>query len=260
MNASTAARNGQRVPNPPPQQGTKPSNNGHQPPAKPTATITTMIVCLPDGLSREPLTAHQLDRHFGVSGTLQPRFWSKSDLYLWQWRRLIGRSKAAKNQPVWCAGGPARLLDLTGMRQGAGMGAGIRHQLWQQAVQGTKPAQPWVHFHTRHVTEPDKYSYEQAAADFWQQPRVTAMRVHNAANIGTPLAVDELEMLQAGPLAYQHHSAMTAICGDALLTAEGRQLAPASDAFNDRVTYLEQAIRCLDTIADTDQRLIAVSL
>ncbi|MFD0518983.1 hypothetical protein [Paractinoplanes durhamensis] len=53
---------------------------------------------------------------------------------------------------------------------------------------------------------------------------------------------------------------MTAICGDALLTAEGRQLAPASDAFNDRVTYLEQAIRCLDTIADTDQRLIAVSL
>lgn len=259
MTASTA-RTGQRVPNPPSQQTANPGNNGHQPPARPTATITTMIVCLPDGLSREPLTAHQLDRHFGVAGTLQQRFWSKSDLHLWQGRRLIGRSKAVRNQPVWCVGGPARLLDLTGMRHAAGMGAGIRHQLWQQVVQGTKPAQPWVNFHTRHITEPDKYSYDKAAADFWQQPRITAMRVHNAANIGTPLAVDELEMFQAGVMAYQHHSAMTAICGDALRTAEGRQLAPATDAFADRVTYLEQAIRYLDSIEDTDQRLIAVSL
>jgi hypothetical protein len=259
MTASTA-RTGQRVPNPPSQQATKTVNNGHQPPARPTATITTMIVCLPDGMAREPLTARHLDRHFGVSGTLQARFWAKPDLYLWQSRHLIVRSKATRHQPVYCAGGPARLLDLNSMRHAAGLGAGLRHQLWQQVVQGTKPAQPWVHFHTRHLTEPDKYSYEQAAADFWQQPRITAMRVYNAANVGTPLAVDELEMLQAGPVACQHNSAMTAICGDALLTADGRQLTPVSDAFADRVTYLEQAIRYLDTIADTEQRLIAVSL
>ena len=86
------------------------------------------------------------------------------------------------------------------------------------------------------------------------------MRAHNAANAGMPLAVDELEMLQAGAAAYQHYSAMTALCGDALLTAERGQLAPASDAFADRMTYLEQAIRYLDGIENTGQRLVAISL
>jgi hypothetical protein len=255
----TAARNGQRVPNPPAPAPTA-AANGQPLIVRPTATITTMIVCLPDELSREPLTAHQLDRHFGVSGTLQPRFWAKPHLYLWQLRHLIGRAKAVKHQPEYCAGGPAKLLQLTGMRHAAGVGAGIRHQLWQQAVQGTKPAQPWVTFHTRHLAEPAKYSYEQAAADFWQQARISAMRAHSAANVGIPLAVDELEMLQAGVAAYQHYSAMTAICGDALLTAEGANLAPASDAFADRVTYLEQAVRYLAGIENTGQRLVAVSL
>jgi hypothetical protein len=260
MTTPTAARNGQRVPNPPAPAAAKPTANGQPPVVRPTATITTMIVCLPDGLSREPLTAHHLDRHFGVSGTLQPRFWAKPHLYLWQLRHLIGRVKAVKNQPDYCAGGPARLLDLAGMRYAAGVGAGIRHQLWQQAVQGTRPAQPWVTFHTRHLSEPGKYSYEQAAADFWQQARISAMRAHNAANVGIPLAVDELEMLQAGAMAYQHYSAMTTICGDALLTAEGAQLAPASDAFADRVTYLDHAVRYLAGIENTGRRLVAVSL
>jgi hypothetical protein len=260
MTTPTAARNGQRLPNPPAPAAAKPASNSQPPVIRPTATITTMIVCLPDELSREPLTAHQLDRHFGVSGTLQPRFWAKPNLYLWQTRHLIGRAKAVKNQPEYCAGGPARLLQLTGLRHAAGVGAGIRHQLWQQAVQGTKPAQPWVTFHTRHLNEPGKYSYEQAAADFWQQARISAMRAHNAANAGVPLAIDELEMLQAGPTAYQHYSAMTALCGDALLTAERGQLAPASDTFADRMTYLEHAIRYLDGIENTGQRLVAVSL
>lgn len=261
MTTPTAARNGQRVPNPPAPAAAQPASNSKPPVVRPTATITTMIVCLPDELSREPLTDHQLDRHFNVSGTLQPRFWVKPNLYPWQSRHLIGRrTKAGRNQPDYCTGGPARLLQLTAMRHAAGVGAGIRHQLWQQAVQGTRPAQPWVAFHTRHLSEPDKYSYEQAAADFWQQVRISAMRTHNAANAGVPLAIDELEMLQAGVTAYQHYSAMTAICGDALLTAERGQLAPASDAFADRVTYLEHAIRYLAGIENTDQRLIAVSL
>ncbi len=260
MTSPTAARNGQRLPTPPVPAAAQPTSNSKPPAVRPTATITTMIVCLPDELSREPLTAHQLDRHFGVSGTLQLRFWAKPNLYPWQLRHLIGRAKSVKNQPGYCAGGPARLLQLTTMRHAAGLGAGIRHQLWQQAVQGTKPAQPWVTFHTRHLNDPGKYSYEQAAADFWHQARISAMRAHNAANAGVPLAIDELEMLQAGTTAYQHYSAMTAICGDALLTAESAQLAPASDAFADRVTYLEQAVRYLAGIENTSQRLVAVSL
>ncbi|MGK5680185.1 hypothetical protein [Actinoplanes sp. URMC 104] len=260
MTAPTAARNGQQLPHPKAPAATKSAAGGQPPVIHPAPTITTMIVCLPDAVSRDPLTAHQLARHFGDSCTLQPRYWAKPHLYLWQLRRLIGRVKPARNQPDYCAGGPARLLDLIGLRHAAGVAAGIRHHLWQQAVQGTRPAQPWIVFHTRHLQEPGTYSYEQAGTDFWRQARVSAMRAHNAAGAGVPLAIDKLEMLQAGAAAYQHYSAMTAVCGDALLTAEGAHLVPASDAFADRVTYLEQAVRYLAGIDNTSQRLVAVSL
>ncbi|WP_230860573.1 hypothetical protein [Actinoplanes aureus] len=215
-----------------------------------------MIVCLPDGLGNDALAAHQLHRHFGVDGTLQARFWTIENLRLWQRRQMF---ELRKGTPAYCAGGPNSLLNLAGMRYAAGVGAGIRHQQWQQAVQGTKPAQPWVTFHSRHLNEAKKYSYDQAAADFWRQPRVTAMRMHNAAVSVAPLAVDELEMMQAGPAAYQHYSALTAICGDALLTAEGHQITPATDSFDDRVTFLGHANRYLENIED-GQRLVAVAL
>jgi hypothetical protein len=253
---TTASRNGQRVPNPPAQQPVAQPKNAAPPVVKPAPTITTMIVCLPDGLTGDALTAHQLHRHFGVDGTLQARFWTIPNLRLWQRRQMF---ELRRGTPAYCAGGPASLLNLAGMRYAAGVGAGIRHQQWQQAVQGTKPAEPWVTFHGRHLNDPKKYSHDQAATDFWRQPRVTAMRMHNAAVSAAPLPVDQLEMLQAGPAAYQHYSAVTAICGDALLTAEGRQITPATDAFDDRVTFLSHANRYLENIED-GQRLVAVAV
>lgn len=253
---TTASRNGQRVPTPAAQPVAQPSIDGVPPLVRPAATITTMIVCLPDGLSSDALTAHQLHRHFGVDGTLQARFWTIENLRLWQRRQMF---ELRKGTPAYCAGGPARLLNLAGLRYAAGVGAGIRHQQWHQAVQGTKPAQPWVTFHSRHLNDPSTYTFDQAAAEFWRQPRVSAMGMHNAANTVAPLAIDELEMLQAGATAYQHYSALTAVCGDALLTAEGQQIAPATDAFADRVTFLAQANRHLENIED-EQRLVAVTL
>lgn len=223
----------------------------------PTATVRTIIVCLPDGLPSQALTAAQLDRHFGLSGTLQPRFWASPAMWLWQRHELFA---PRKGRPVYCAGGPVRLLDLQGMRHAAGVGAGIRHQLWQQVVHGTKPARPWTQFYARHLADPATYPQQRAEADFWDQPRVNAMRMHNAASYGAAhLDVEELEIFQAGPVAYQHYSATTAVCGDALLTPNGHKLAPASDALCHRVTYLEQAGRYLDTI-EPDQRLLAVTL
>jgi len=223
----------------------------------PIATITSMIVCLPDALPAQALTAHQLDRHFGVSGTVQARFWAVESMWLWQTRQLIN---ARKGKPVYCAGGPVKLLELAGMRQAAGMAAGIRHQLWQQVVHGTRPAHAWNAFEARHLADPDKYPRERAEADFWNQPRVNAMRLHNTASYGAAhLAVQDLEAFQAGPVAYQHYSATTAICGDALLTPDGHKFAPASDALAHRVTYLEQACRYLDNL-EPDQRLLAVAL
>jgi hypothetical protein len=63
------------------------------PAATPTATIRTLIVCLPDEVPRAALTAHQLDRRFGVFDTLSPRSWATPALYPWQRGRLIGLRK-----------------------------------------------------------------------------------------------------------------------------------------------------------------------
>jgi hypothetical protein len=216
-----------------------------------------MIVCLSDELPREAFTAHSLDRHFGVSGTLSPRFWASPAMYPWQRGQLIA---LRKGRPAYCAGGPVKLLDLVGMRHAAGMGAGIRYQLWSRVVHGTRSATPWPVYQARHLADPGKYPLDAAEADFNNQPRVNAMRMHNAASYGAAqLAVDELEMFQAGPMAYQHYSSCSAVAGDALLAAGGHKLAPASDAFTHRVTYLEQAGRYLDTV-ETSQRLLAVAL
>ncbi|GAA4595791.1 hypothetical protein BJY16_001795 [Actinoplanes octamycinicus] len=227
---------------------------------KPAATINTMIIVLPDELRTDMFTrTSDLSRHFGVAGRLHPRFWAIRNLRLWQHRQLIGMQPRKRNTPVYCAGGPAALLDLDGLRDASGCGAGIRHQLWHQVVQGTRPAQPWPALHARHCADPKKYPYAQARDDFWAQPRVNAMQLHNAATAGTAhLPIEDLEMLQAGPMAYQHYSAMTAICGDALRTADGRVLTPASDTLADRTYYLDQAVRYLDTIENA--RLIAVTL
>jgi hypothetical protein len=105
----------------------------------PPATVRTMIVCLPDGLPSQALTAAQLDRLFGVSGMLQPRFWVSPALWPWQRRELV---TPRKGRPLCCAGGPVRLLDLAGMRHAAGVGAGIRFQLWQRVVHGTPARTP----------------------------------------------------------------------------------------------------------------------
>jgi len=233
------------------------TSNGAPAPVTPTATISTMIICLSDELPREALTTRQLDRHFGVPATLAPRFWASPAMYLWQRGQLIG---LRKGRPAYCAGGPVKLLDLAGMRHAASLGAGIRHQLWTRVVHGTRQATPWPIFLARHLADPGRYTRQAAEADFDNQPRVNAMRMHNAVTYGAGhLAVQELEMYQAGQMAYQHYSASTAVAADALLTAEGARLAPASDAFTHRVSYLQQAGRYLDTV-EPGQHLLAVTL
>jgi hypothetical protein len=226
-------------------------------PVAPTATIHTMILLLPDEFPQAPFTATALDRHFGVRSTLQARFWATPTLRPWHRHHLISLRKGT---PAYCAGGPARLLDLTGLRQATGVGAGIRHQIWTDAVRGTRPAYPWHQYLSKHYTEPDRYSWDTASRDFHAQPRITAMRMHNAVNPAAGhLDLAEVEMYQAGQMAYQHYSAATAICADALLDQDGVRLAPASDALADRTTYIERALHTLDRI-DDQRRLVAVSL
>lgn len=220
-------------------------------------TVNVMIVSVPDGLPGEALTSRQLDKHFGVSGTLSPRFWATPGMWMWQRSQLVD---PRKGQPVYCAGGPAKLLDLAGMRHAAAVGAGVRYQQWSRVVLGTRPAMPWPQLLQQHLADPAKLSLDDAIARYNNQPRVIAMRMHNAVTYGSgQLNLRELEMFQAGPMAYQHYSATTALTADTVITADGTRLAPTSDAFAHRVTFLEQANRYLASI-DEDQRLLAVAL
>ena len=227
---------------------------------RPLPTIRTMIVCVPDELSTQVLNStRQFDRHLGAAATSEARFWVNPNTYLWQNKHLIDLRKA-KSGPRYCAGGPIRLLDLTGMRHGAALGASMRHQQWYGVVRGTRDARPWQDHLLRHLTDPGKYPYEQATTDFEAQPRVLAMRAHNAAAFGDVyLDPFELELLQAGPAAYANYHSMWVISTDAVYLLDGSRLQPASDSAADRLTYLSQAIRYLENL-DTAQRLLAVTL
>lgn len=224
----------------------------------PTPTIAVALVCVPDELSTSVLGAsRQLDKHLKVRGSLYAGFWA-GKVRSWQRRNLIG---FRAGRPAYCAGGPVSMLDLAGMRHAAAFAAGIRHQQWHTVVHGTRAATPWPVFERRHLDDQSKYPYDKAQKEFAAQPRVQAMRMHNAGSYGAArLDPRDLEMFQAGLVAYQRYHALLATCFDAVLTVgDGEQLRPASDAFCDRIMYLDNATRYLDSL-DGDQRLVAVSL
>lgn len=223
----------------------------------PAPTIRTMIVCLPDGLPPQALRGTRLDRHFGVSGTLAALFWASKALHRWQHRHMFD---LRKGRPAYCAGGPVSLLDLDGVRHAAGFGAGVRHTQWQHVVHGTPRANAWHVFQARYFSEPAKYPLARAEAEFWQQPRVSAMRLHNMNRPPAgQLPIEHLEMFEAGSATYQHYAAASTVCGDAMLTADGRIIAPAGDALSYRITYLDQATRHLGTIAP-GEKLLAIAV
>lgn len=229
------------------------------PAAVPEAVVRTMIVCVSDELSPVLDSTRNLERHLGVSGISCPRYWASAALRPWQRRQLIDL-RTAKTGPRYCAGGPIRLLDLAGMRHGAYVGASVRHQQWAHVVAGTKAATPWPVFLQKHLSDPSGYPMDTATAEFHRQPRVQAMRMHNAATHSPgQLDLGDLEMFQAGASAYANYHALWALCTDAFLTEAGDWMQPASAFFADRITYLEQAARHLDSL-DESQRLFAVNL
>jgi hypothetical protein len=214
-------------------------------PAPARATIRTMIVCIPDGVTPRMLTTGS-PAHTGFDDgtTFATRFWAVPHLRFWHRRHLINVRPGHTGTPTSCAGGPLSHLDLTLMRAAAGFHAGMRWQQWQQAVAGTRPARPWHDLAAEHRANPAKVSHEDARTRFLAQPRINAMRAYTAANpAAVPLDPYDLEMYQAGQQAYQHYHAMYAICADALMPPSGDRIHPASDSLADRLTYLAQAKR-----------------
>ncbi len=146
----------------------------------PEPTIRMMIVCVPDDLPGEVFDRRQLDRHFGVQGSIAQRFWAKPCNPLRR-RALVD---ARKGKPTPCAGGPLRLLDLPALRQAYGMAAAFRYHTYSRVVRGTRDARPWATFLQKHLDDPTGYPIERAEADFGNQPRVLALRSHNAVTYG----------------------------------------------------------------------------
>lgn len=223
------------------------------------ATVTTMVICVPDEVPTALLTGGSLQHVLGVQGQTARRFWTQHKVPLWKRHHLVD---VLKGQRGWCAGGPKGLLDLDATGHSAALAAGMRHRQWAGVVKGTKEAKPWHTFAAAHTADPAKFPLDRARRVFEAQPRVQAMRMHNAANFtGTAghLDIGELEILQHGSVTYQNYHYLHSVCADTILTGNGRQFAPASDAVADRRSFLEQARRFLDGLPDTT-RLLAITV
>jgi hypothetical protein len=220
-----------------------------------TATVTAVIAVLPEDLPDLLLTAAALPSIHGITGTASVRFWTIRRLRPRQRRALIA---PAAGVPAACAGGPLRLLDLDATGRGAALAANVGYRHWAEAVRGTRGATPWPVFRARHDGDPQRYPLARAQAEFRSQPRVQAMRLCTAAGT-VVLDPAELEAFQAGPVAYRAYRALTAVCADTLLTADGTALAPASDSLDDRTTYLHDATRHLAGLA-AHHRILALAV
>jgi hypothetical protein len=230
---------------------------GHAPAPSGAPTIRRVIVCVPDAIPGSDFDRRQLDRHFGVPGSIAQHFWAKP-CRRWQRGRLVDLRKGT---PAPCAGGPLRLLDLEALRHAHRVGAAMRHQMFTAATRGTRDAKSWPVFLQRHLDDPARYPYTTAEADFCNQPRVLVLAAHNAVTADPAGQLDphELEMFQAGPAAYGNYRYLYAAVADAVLGLHGDRLAPATARFADRLAYLHHANRYLDGL-DPDCTLIAVDV
>lgn len=162
----------------------------------------------------------------------------------------------------WCgrtSGGPIRLLDLDRMRRGALAAAAAEWSLWNQVVNGTRPAQPYGHFLDRHHADHNRYSLTAAKTDYLAQPRIVAMNAHNALP-GQPLPLPSaaVEAFQAGFSTYLNLAWLAAVPADWFATVTGEPLAPERRRLPDQLGYLTAANAHLAGLTPRT-RLVAVA-
>ena len=151
------------------------------------------------------------------------------------------------------AGGPIRLLDLTGMRLLAQAQAATQWLIWHHTVAGTKPAQPFWAFAQRHLDDPHGYPLSKAQQQYLTQPRVQAMTAFNAIpDRPCDLPTDCLEAFQAGCNTFALLAWLTAVPADGLATttmsAHGGWLTPATGRLEDQLAYLRHANAYLERL------------
>ncbi|GAA0911509.1 hypothetical protein [Virgisporangium aurantiacum] len=223
-----------------------------------TRQVRTVVVCLPpdtDPRRLPELAATRLRLHsLTANGTVQ---------------HFVARTRrTSKLIDCWqgvTSGGPIRLLDLAAMRHQAAAAASARWQLWQHVTAGTRPAQPFWQFLDRHRADPDRYPLERAQSEYISQPRVLAMKVHNAMpNRICELPTGSLEIFQAGPGTYVSVAALAAVPADGLAALHGSHtgdgyLTTASERLADQLTYLQAANAHIDGL-HPNQPLAAMAI
>ncbi|WP_327038095.1 hypothetical protein [Micromonospora maris] len=151
------------------------------------------------------------------------------------------------------AGGRKSRLDLTGTTAQAARAAGLRWRAWNTHINATtRPARPWEDYLAQHHADPGKVTLNEARRRFEQQPRVLAM-------LATSFDPYELSVYQAGEATYVGLHWRIALIGDALITTEGRLLAPDSDSVADRFRFLNEACAYLRGLR-SNARLCAVAI
>jgi len=216
-------------------------------------TSHTVIVCLPADTPHADVLAHAsatLARHGFTPAATLAHF------------TTIGRRRGrALIQPHngAAAGGPIRLLDLSGMRTRAQHAAHLRWQIWRQVVAGTPNAKPFWHYAQRHHDNPERYPHERAQQEYLSQPRVLAMTTYNAVpGQPCPLPTEQLEALQAGAQAYATLGWLQAVPPDAMCTT-ANWWTPATGRLTDVTAYLHTTNQHLDH-AHRDAILLALAV
>jgi hypothetical protein len=226
-------------------------------------TPRMIVVCLPEGSEGDWFSASEvLDHHELPSGTPHPIYPLRRRSLLdwltpWRKRRLIRPVRRAGT--TFAAGGRRHTLDWDRAVTDAANLAGYRWREWARTVDGLPPARPWADFIAK-TTGARSITVDEARRQYEQQPQVTAMLAYNA-NPHHPHELDpyKLEEFQAGEQAFVVLHWQYAIAGDAVVTADGDLLQPASASLADRLRYLGKATAYLDGLRRA-QQVLALTL
>jgi hypothetical protein len=206
-----------------------------------------VIVCLPADATADWFTSSMaLADHLDGPAELATRFpvrhlpvigW----ITCWIPHRLVG-ARRRRGVVTRAAGGRIGRLGLRLAGQAAWLEATARWTVRHHLTRGLPRARPWEDYQRRHHARPDRLSLHDARRMFLRQPAIAAMLAHNAVpGQRHQLDPDEVDAYQAGPQAYATRHMLTAVAGDAMLTADGQWLEPASEAFTDVIAYLQHA-------------------
>jgi hypothetical protein len=221
-------------------------------------SIHTVLVCLPDAAEPrhtnaraivQAATTHLARRGITADGVM-PHFTPRHTGGL---RGMLRTRQLIDTWQDTTAGGPLRLLDLTGMRLRAQAQAATQWLIWHHTVAGTKPAQPFWAFAQRHHDDPKGYPLAKAQDNYRAQPRVQAMTAFNALpNRPCDLPTECLEAFQAGQNTFALLAWLTAVPADGVatttLSVHDGWLTPATGRLDDQLAYLRDANAYLERL------------